>query len=51
MELGELTAMNKGEVELLKAFRPGDEVTFQVRRYGERVPFDVKVKLQGWYER
>ena len=38
-------------IELLKAFRPGDEVTFQVRRYGERVPFDVKVKLQGWYER
>ena len=38
-------------IELLKAFRPGDEVTFQVRRYGERTPFDVKVKLQGWYER
>ena len=38
-------------IELLKAFRPGDEVTFQVRRYGERTPFDVKVNLQGWYER
>ncbi|MEJ7594807.1 MAG: PDZ domain-containing protein [Planctomycetaceae bacterium] len=38
-------------IELLKAFRPGDEVTFQVRRYGDRTPFDVKVKLQGWYER
>ena len=45
-------------IELLKVFRPGDEVTFQVRRDGERTPFDgertpfdVKVKLQGWYER
>ncbi len=38
-------------IELLKAFRPGDEVTFQVRRYSERAPLDVKVKLQGWYER
>lgn len=38
-------------IEQLKAFRPGDEVTFQVRRFGERSPFDVKVKLQGWYER
>ncbi len=38
-------------IELLKNFRPGDEVTFLVRRYGERTPFEVKVKLQGWYER
>ena len=38
-------------IESLKAFRPGDEVTFLVRRYGGRTPFDVKVKLQGWYER
>ncbi len=38
-------------VEKLKAFRPGDEVMFQVRRVSERTPFDVKVKLQGWYER
>ena len=38
-------------IELLKAFRPDDEVTFQVRRYNVRTPFDVKVKLQGWYER
>jgi len=38
-------------IEKLKAFRPGDEVTFQIRRDGKRTPFDVKVKLQGWYER
>jgi len=38
-------------IELLKTFQPGDEVTFQVRRAGDRTPFDVKVKLQGWYER
>jgi len=38
-------------IELLKAFRPGDEVTFQIQRYNVRAPFDVKVKLQGWYKR
>lgn len=38
-------------IELLKAYRPGDEVTFKVERYDVRKPFDVKVKLQGWYER
>ncbi|MBC7966682.1 MAG: PDZ domain-containing protein, partial [Fuerstia sp.] len=38
-------------IELLKTYRPDDEVTFKVRRYSVREPFDVKVKLQGWYER
>jgi len=38
-------------IEKLKAFQPGDEVTFQIRRDSERTPLDVKVKLQGWYER
>jgi C-terminal processing protease CtpA/Prc len=38
-------------IELLKSYRPDDEVTFEVLRYGVREPFDVKVKLQGWYER
>ena len=38
-------------IEKLKAFQPGDEVTFQIRRDVERAPIDVKVKLQGWYER
>ena len=38
-------------IELLKVFRPGDEVTFQIRRHNVRTPFDVKVKLQGWYKR
>lgn len=38
-------------IELLKAFRPGEEVTFQVQRDADRTPFDVNVKLQGWYER
>ncbi len=39
-------------ISVLKAYRPDDEVTFEVMRYGGvRKPFDVKVKLQGWYER
>ena len=38
-------------IELLKAYRPDDEVTFEVRRYDVRKSFNVKVKLQGWYER
>lgn len=38
-------------ISVLKAYRPDDEVTFEVLRYGVRKPFDVKVKLQGWYER
>lgn len=38
-------------IGVLKAYRPDDEVTFEVLRFGARRPFDVKVKLQGWYER
>ena len=38
-------------IGVLKAYRPNDEVTFEVIRYGVRKPFEVKVKLQGWYER
>ena len=38
-------------IEVLKAYRPDDEVTFEVLRYGVRKPFEIKVKLQGWYER
>ena len=38
-------------IESLKAFRPGDEVTFLVQRFSVRSSFEIKVKLQGWYER
>lgn len=38
-------------IETLKAYRPGDEVTFVVQRFSVRSSFEVKVKLQGWYER
>ena len=38
-------------IEKLKSYRPDDEVTFEVRRYDVRKSFNVKVKLQGWYER
>jgi len=38
-------------IGVLKAYRPDDEVTFEVMRYDVRKPFEVKVKLQGWYER
>ncbi|MDA1230624.1 MAG: PDZ domain-containing protein [Planctomycetota bacterium] len=38
-------------IELLKTFRPGQEVTFEVRRSNIEAPFDIKVKLKGWYER
>lgn len=38
-------------IEKLKSYRPGDEVTFEILRFGVRKPFNVKVKLQGWYER
>lgn len=38
-------------IGVLKAYRPDDEVTFRVLRFGVRKPFDIKVKLQGWYQR
>jgi len=38
-------------IESLKAFRPGDEVTFLIQRFGGQPSIEVKVKLQGWYER
>lgn len=41
-------------IELLKAHKVHDEVTFEVYRDDFRTPgrrFDVKVKLFGWYER
>ena len=41
-------------IELLKAHKVNDEVTFRVYREDYTTPgrhFDVKVKLYGWYER
>ncbi len=38
-------------IESLKAFRPDDEVTFLIQRFGGQPSIEVKVKLQGWYQR